>query len=616
MTTLEKPRYFPGEFLAVDDYTAEQDYQARLRHTHDGVLHTAGIADGLEVSLTPGAGRVAVSPGVAVDAQGQLVILAKPREVDLPSPFVDSYLVLSRTEEEVPPRQPGGLPRIRDTATLEWHPSTSQVAVGSWLVLASVVAGPKLDFFLRRHAGLEVGALQFVSPRLARKREPALVGWSAGDDHGVRISASELRITPLTLMPEAEATVSLQGGRLGIGTTLPGSPLDVREPNAPLAGPGLISSHGAIVTGTVPQLHRLLAVGDLILTRDRQGQQAQSTVTSVLPDGRVVTTQPLEAQDAPWQFRRKAIARFASPDERALLTCYATAQVRIGRSTSQVPARLMVSGGQVLLRDGAVEFQAGGRIQDSSGANEVRFDERERLLSLRTAGSLGLRAQGLVGPVLPGLFLATNGNVGLGTETPGDALVVEGTVRSVADEDHGISGGFVFPDGTVQRTAEVAIPVGGIIDWWRPNAQVQIPDEYRICDGSPVDDEDSPFNGLSLPSLTSRFIRGVGAVEEIDSGGSDTHQHLYTVPPHTHPFTHTHPDYSGLSGKANENDGPADRAASMFCDRGHQHTFRAQIFSSATTNTAANSTAGSTATSEPASLLPPFIGLLKLIRIK
>lgn len=616
MATLEKPRYFPGEFLSVGDYTAEQDYQALLRHTHDGVLHTPGIAEGLTVFLALAPERVAVSPGVAVDAQGQLVILAEPREVDLPSPFVDSYLVLGRTEEEVPPRQPGGLPRIRDTATLEWLPATSMVALGSRLVLAGVVAGPKLDFALRGQAGLEVGALQLVSPRLPRKREPALVGWSAGADHGVRISASELRITPLT--PEAEATVSLQGGRLGIGTTLPGSPLDVREPNAPLAGPGLISSHGTIVTGTGRQLDRLLAVGDVILTRDRQGQQAQSAVASVLPDGRVVTTQPLEAQDAPWRFRRRAIARFASPDERALLTCDATAQVRIGRSTSQVPARLVVAGGQVLLRDGAVEFQEGGRIQDSSGANEVRFDERERLLSLRTAGPLRLRAQGVAGPVLPGLFLATDGNVGLGTEESlgGDTLTVAGAVRSVADKAHGILGGFVFPDGTVQQTAEIAIPVGGIIDWWRPNAQVQIPDEYRICDGSPVDDKDSPFNGLSLPSLTSRFIRGVGSVEEIDSGGSDTHPHGYTVPPHTHPFTHTHPDYSGLSGKANENDGPADRAASMFCDRGHQHTFRAQIFSSATTNTAANSTAGTQATSEPASLLPPFIGLLKLIRIK
>ncbi|RKH13583.1 hypothetical protein D7V97_05045 [Corallococcus sp. CA053C] len=612
-TKLEKPRYFPGEFLAAGDYSAEQDYLARLRHTHDGVLHTWGIATGLAVSLSANPLRVTVSPGIAVDPSGQLVSLTEPRDADLPVPFVDSRLVLTRTEEVIPPLQPDGLPRLRESAELSWEPLGAP-DLEPRLVLASVSAGPTLDFTLRRHAGLEVGALRFVSPRLARTREPSLLGWSAAEDHGVRISANELRIQPL--QAPREATVSLQGGMLGIGTTLPTSPLDIREPNAPLVGPGLLSSDGTLVTGTDPTLGRLLAVGDRILTRDRQGQQVQSAIAAVLPDGRVVTASPLEAQDALWQFRRESIARFASPDGRALLTCDATAQVRIGRDLSGTPARLAVSGGDVLLRGGAVEFQADGRIQDLTGAQEIRFNQREGFLGLRTAGDLHLRASTAPSPLPFGLFLAASGNVGLGTDAPGDALVVEGALRSVGDEARGIAGGFVFPDGTVQETAEIALPIGGIIDWWRPNAQVQIPGEYRICDGSTVDDEDSPFYGKQLPSLTSRFIRGVGSVNDVGPGGSDTHVHVYTVPAHNHPFQHTHPDYAGLSGQANGNDGPADRLASQFCDRGHVHNFRAQIFSSATTNTRDNGDAGTQAPSGPASLLPPFYGLLKLIRIK
>jgi len=44
------------------------------------------------------------------------------------------------------------------------------------------------------------------------------------------------------------------------------------------------------------------------------------------------------------------------------------------------------------------------------------------------------------------LFLTATGNVGLGTNTPGQKLSVGGTIEST-------SGGFKFPDGSVQATA-------------------------------------------------------------------------------------------------------------------------------------------------------------------
>ena len=47
------------------------------------------------------------------------------------------------------------------------------------------------------------------------------------------------------------------------------------------------------------------------------------------------------------------------------------------------------------------------------------------------------------------LFVRNNGNVGIGTVTPSERLSVSGTIESA-------SGGFKFPDGTIQTTAAVS----------------------------------------------------------------------------------------------------------------------------------------------------------------
>jgi hypothetical protein len=56
--------------------------------------------------------------------------------------------------------------------------------------------------------------------------------------------------------------------------------------------------------------------------------------------------------------------------------------------------------------------------------------------------------------ILNGATNATNGNVGIGTTGPSFKLDVAGQIRSS-------SGGFVFPDGTVQATAAS----GGSSQW-------------------------------------------------------------------------------------------------------------------------------------------------------
>ena len=74
------------------------------------------------------------------------------------------------------------------------------------------------------------------------------------------------------------------------------------------------------------------------------------------------------------------------------------------------------------------------------------------------------------------------------------------------------------------------VPIGAVIDWWRPDATFAVPSGFAICDGSVVNDAVSPLNGKTLPNLTNRFIMGVTNVNNIGtSGGSDTHGHTVDI---------------------------------------------------------------------------------------
>lgn len=85
------------------------------------------------------------------------------------------------------------------------------------------------------------------------------------------------------------------------------------------------------------------------------------------------------------------------------------------------------------------------------------------------------------------------------------------------------------------------IPLGAIIDWYPiPQAAVpvplpQVPDGFKLCDGSLINDPASPYNGLHVPNLTNRFVRGITTANYVNqaniTGGRDDipysgdHQH-------------------------------------------------------------------------------------------
>ena len=96
---------------------------------------------------------------------------------------------------------------------------------------------------------------------------------------------------------------------------------------------------------------------------------------------------------------------------------------------------------------------------------------------------------------------------------------VQSTLVSLSVQDSSAAVRDICPE-------ESLVPIGTILDWWRPNASWPLPAGYMICDGSAVDEPRSPLNGMKLPDLTGKFILGVTDINSIGiAGGNSAHRH-------------------------------------------------------------------------------------------
>lgn len=78
-------------------------------------------------------------------------------------------------------------------------------------------------------------------------------------------------------------------------------------------------------------------------------------------------------------------------------------------------------------------------------------------------------------------------------------------------------------------SAMIQIPIGGIIAWVKSfgNTPQVLPYGWAICNGSTLSDSQSIFNGLALPNLTEKFLRGNSTSG--GTGGADSHSHTITT---------------------------------------------------------------------------------------
>ncbi len=141
---------------------------------------------------------------------------------------------------------------------------------------------------------------------------------------------------------------------------------------------------------------------------------------------------------------------------------------------------------------------------------------------------------------------------------------------------------------TVLQTA--LVPVGAVIDWYRPRTDTPIPSGFVICNGDQVKDAQSPLNGANVPDLTDRFVMGVTAGRLGEKGGRAD------IPPDgAHDHGGVTAGFGGYQpGEINYDRGP-----------GRQDQFEMKFKIAGVGNHA-----------HGGENRPPYFGLIKLIRVK
>ena len=101
---LQRNNYFSGRLLTDRDLRQEQEYHRELRRRHNRCLHGWGVVCGLELSIRHG--EITVTPGLALDCQGDEIVSPVPTVLCPPSerPFKGAlYVVIHSSEEMIEP---------------------------------------------------------------------------------------------------------------------------------------------------------------------------------------------------------------------------------------------------------------------------------------------------------------------------------------------------------------------------------------------------------------------------------------------------------------------------------------------------------------------------------
>lgn len=168
---LQRPNWFVGRVLSSNDLDQQQSYVRERMRRHNRLLHGWGVATGLEVAAANDGAALSVTPGFALDAAGNEILVSDLTVVDVAAaglaPGV-SYWLAVRWDECPAGAVPAPWPGEPDLAA-DWEedfelqllderpeeaPATISRSATPWLALATVVwdadRGLTLDPSVRR----------------------------------------------------------------------------------------------------------------------------------------------------------------------------------------------------------------------------------------------------------------------------------------------------------------------------------------------------------------------------------------------------------------------------------------------------------------------------------
>ncbi|RKH13584.1 hypothetical protein D7V97_05050 [Corallococcus sp. CA053C] len=605
----QRPLFLPGALLQAEDLSLQQEYQLTQDRTANQGLHTWGITEGLELRAS-GTNLVSVNAGMALDSLGRQLVLSAPVTVDLQA-LAESELYITVRYDEAPVSQVGDAqgtwflrtrvaPRVRALAAPPDDASVELVLGSVTLsVYREVVA---IDVDARRYSSLVVGTLAFTNPTTS----PARL-WAGPEAGALHVEAPKINLL---------GSAAIQGA-LGVGVGVPTAGLDV-------VGAGQSVGRGSLVLTEAPSAGRGLQGGRLTAYGNGTAFSTELRVGDVLRAGAVqaiieeihganVLTLGRLGDDAapggetPFQIQTRLLARIAQGNGQPVLAV--TAEGRVGIGTETPEASVHVAHGDVRLDGGAaVRFLGGGQIWSGDpSAHAITFLSTGGL-TLRDTGDLLLTSGAPDATHAPTLTVSGGrGFVGIGTRVPVDALTVNGIIDA--------TGGLIFPDGSEQTVAVVPIPIGTIVDAWRPPDSSQVILEgFQICDGSTVTHPDSPLVGQRLPDLRDLFVRSVSSYEEIGTtGGEEEHTHDVVLQVHTHSIHHQH-DIQAQFDPTPQNSGTILSQKKLALAE-HIHKLDNALTLPPTPTESSEYVGGEAVQTQKASAVPPFMSLLKLMRI-
>jgi hypothetical protein len=104
----QRLNYFNHQLLRVQDFADEQAYHLGMRRAHNRMLHTPGVAQGLEVDHA--GSTLTVHSGVALDGTGREIVLQDGAEVQVPAELAGktAWLTIAYGERTTDPTAEAG----------------------------------------------------------------------------------------------------------------------------------------------------------------------------------------------------------------------------------------------------------------------------------------------------------------------------------------------------------------------------------------------------------------------------------------------------------------------------------------------------------------------------